>query len=154
MLRNPNQRSLVCAVLGLLIFLGGYGTASAQPKNQNELPFARGEQLLYQAELNRGVFRGFDVGELRFSAKLATGENEARIVNLTGDAITKGFLIRLTGSKYHIHIESLADAQPFVVLQTKGLYEDKKTTINSEATFDHASGKVLWSQNEYDQKQK
>ncbi|HXT63409.1 MAG TPA: DUF3108 domain-containing protein [Pyrinomonadaceae bacterium] len=152
MLRNPNQRSLVCAVLGLLIFLGGYGTASAQQKNQTELPFARGEQLLYQAELNRGVLRGFDVGELRFSAQLATDKNDERVVNLVGDAVAKGFLIRLTGSKYHIHIESLADAQPFAVMHTKGLYEDKRTTINSEATFDQAAQKVIWTQSERDQK--
>src|ERR1051325_3584413 len=120
MTRTFNRQSFVPRVaLGLLLVTNSYALAAAQQRTSTPLPFARGEQLLYQAELNRGVFRGFDVGELRFSAKLATGENEARIVNLTGDAITKGFLIRLTGSKYHIHIESLADAQPFVVLQTK-----------------------------------
>jgi len=153
MIRIFNRQFFVPRVaLGLLLVMSSYALAAAQQRTSTPLPFARGEQLLYQAELNRGVFRRFDVGEVRFSAKLATGENDQRIVNLTGDAVTKGFLIRLTGSKYHIHIESLADAQPFVVLQTKGLYEDKKTTISSEATFDHASGKVLWSQKESDQK--
>ena len=152
MLGKHNKRSLLCAVVGLLILVGSYQLASAQQKNQTELPFGRGEQLLYQAELNRGVLRGFDVGELRFSAKLVTDKNDERVVNLMGDAVAKGFLIRLTGSKYHIHVESLADAQPFAVMHTKGLYEDKRTTINSEATFDQAAQKVFWTQSERDQK--
>jgi uncharacterized protein DUF3108 len=152
MTKRFNGQFVSRAALGLLLVVITCSRAVAQQKDLTALPFARGEQLLYQAELNRGMLRGFDVGELRFSAKVATGEHDQRVVNLTGDAITKGFLIRLTGSKYHIHIESLADAQPFEVLRTKGLYEDKKTTINSEATFDHATGRVLWSQKESDQK--
>jgi hypothetical protein len=137
--------------LGLLVFLISHGSAAAQQKSSIALPFAHGEQLLYQAELNRGLLRGFDVGELRFSAKLATDKNE-RVVNLVGDAVAKGLLIRLTGSRYHMHIESLADAQPFSVMHMKGLYEDKRTIINSEAAFDQAAQQVIWTQSERDQK--
>ena len=50
--------------LGLLVFLISHGSAAAQQKSSIALPFAHGEQLLYQAELNRGLLRGFDVGEL------------------------------------------------------------------------------------------
>src|SRR5262249_26539909 len=116
------------------------------------LPFARGEQLLYQAELNRGMFRGFDVGELRFSARPAAENTNGQVVNLVGDAVSKGLLIRLSGNRFHIHIESRVDAQPFAVLQSKGRYEDKRTTINSEAIFDHTAQKVLWTQSEKNQK--
>lgn len=153
-MRRSFNRSRVAirAVLGLLVFIAFYASAAAQAKNSLALPFARDEQLLYQAELNRGLLHGFDVGELRFSAKLATDKNDGRVVNLVGDAVAKGFLIRVSGSKYHIHIESLADAQPFVVVQTKGLYEDKRTTIKSEAIFDQAAQKVVWTQSERDQK--
>ncbi len=139
-------------MLGLLILVGGYSLAFAQQRNPAELPFARAEQLVYQAELNRGLLSGFDVGEIRFSARLTTDKNDERVVNLVGDAMAKGLLIRLTGSKYHVHIESLADAQPFAVMHMKGLYEDKRTTINSEAIFDQAAQKVVWTQSERDQK--
>ena len=146
-----NRQSFVLRVaLALLLVVSSYGLAAAQQKNATALPFARGEQLLYQAELNRGVFRGFDVGELRFSAKAATDNANGQIVNLTGDAVSKGFLLRLSGNRFHIHIESRAGAQPFAVLRTKGLYEDKRTKINSEAIFDHAAQKVIWTQSERD----
>ena len=137
--------------LGLLVFVASYGLAAAQEKNSVKLPFAHGEQLLYQAELNRGLLHGFDVGELRFSAR-PTGDSNGAVVNLVGDAVSKGLLIRLSGHRFHIHIESRVDAQPFAVLQTKGLYEDKRSTINSEAIFDHVSQKVLWTQTERDKK--
>jgi hypothetical protein len=151
MLDNYNKRPLFVCALGLLILISSSATF-AQQKSRPELPFARGEQLLYQAELNRGLLRGVDVGELRFSANLSTDNNNEPLVNLVGDAISKGLLIRLTGSKYHMHIESIADAQPFVALHMKGLYEDKRTTIKTEAAFDQADRKVIWTQSERDQK--
>ena len=132
----------------LLLLVGIQGVAFAQQKQPSELPFARGEQLLYKAELNRGLLRGVDVGELRFSAKLAPDKN----VSMVGDAVSKGFLIRLTGSHFHMHVESVADAQPFSVLRTKSSYKDKRTTINSEATFDNAAGKAIWTESEQNQK--
>jgi len=153
MFRAVNKKSFIfVVVLSVQVLFSARGLGLAQQKSTTALPFARGEQLLYQAELNRGVLRGFDVGELRFSATMATDEKDQRVVNLIGDAIAKGLLIRLTGSKYHIHIESIADAQPFAVLHTKGLYEDKRTTISTEASFDQAAQRVIWTQSERDQK--
>lgn len=64
--------------------------------------------------------------------------------------MSKGILLRLSGKRFHIHIESRADAQPFAVLQTKRLYEDKQTTINSEAVYDHAAQTAIWKQTEKD----
>src|SRR5262245_350842 len=107
MLRNCKNRSFLCsAVLGLLVLIVSCASVAGQQNSRTELPFARGEQLVYQAELNRGLLRGFDVGELRFSAKIANG-NDEHTINLIGDAVAKGLLIRLTGSKYHVHMESL-----------------------------------------------
>ena len=138
-------------VLALLLIANSYCLAAGQQETATALPFARGEQLVYQAELNRGLLRGFDVGEIRFSAGAAT-DGKGQLLTLVGDAISKGVLVRLSGNRFHVHIESRAEAQPFAVLQTKGLYEDKRTTINSEAIFDHTAQKVLWTQTEKDKK--
>jgi hypothetical protein len=134
--------------VALLILVSIHGVAFAQEKQTSELPFARGEQLLYKAEINRGLLRGIDVGELRFSAQLANDNN----VSMVGDAVSKGFLIRLTGTHFQMHVESVADAQPFSVLRMKSTYKDKRTTINSEATFDTGAGKAVWTESERDQK--
>jgi hypothetical protein len=153
MSRVLTHRSVVLRVaLGLLLIASGSRVAAAQQKSSVALPFARGEQLLYQAELNRGLFRGFDVGELRFSAKAEPNDVNGQVLNLVGDAVSKGFLVRLSGNRFHLHIESRADAQPFAVLRMKGLYEDKKTTINTEAIFDQAAQKVVWTQTERNEK--
>jgi hypothetical protein len=148
--------SLVHAALLLLaIAVAGTGALAQQPENTS-LPFARGEQLFYQAELNRGLLRGMDVGELRFSARVSADGNARSaatpVVSMIGDAVTRGFLIRLTGSKFHLHVESVADPSPFAVLHTKSLYEDRRTTINSEGVFDHAAGKLVWTKVEQNQK--
>ena len=149
-MKNFAAKVITRFALVLLALASVQGAGFAQ--QAVELPFARGEQLLYKAELNRGLLRGIDIGELRFSATMATIQGQEPVVSLVGDAITKGLLIRLTGSHYHVHVESVADAKPFAVLRTKSLYEDKRTTINSEATFDQSAGKVVWTEIERDQK--
>ena len=146
MMRTRKIKSSVRLAFFLLVCVKG--VAFAQPRPSSELSFARGEQLVYKAEINRGLLRGIDIGELRFSAKLATDNN----VSMVGDAVSKGLLIRLTGTHFQIHVESVADAQPFSVLRTKSLYKDKRTTINSEATFDTDAGKAVWTETERDQK--
>jgi len=132
----------------LLILVSIQGVAFAQQKQTSELPFARGEQLLYKAEINRGLLRGIDIGELRFSAQLGSDDN----VSMVGDAESKGFLIRLTGTHFQMHVESVADAQPFSVLRMKSTYKDKRSTINSEATFDTGAGKAVWTESKRDEK--
>lgn len=146
MMRSRIIKSSVPAALLLLLSIPGI--AFAQQKHASELSFARGEQLLYKAEINRGLLRGIDIGELRFSATLASDNN----VSMVGDAVSKGLLIRLTGTHFQIHVESVADAEPFSVLRMKSTYKDKRTTINSEATFNTVSGKAVWTESERDQK--
>ena len=144
--------ALLRGLIALFALFALQDAALAQQKQPPvELLFARGEQLLYKAELNRGLLRGIDVGELRFSAKLTTDKNDERVVNLIGDAVSKGLLIRLTGSHFQFHVESVADANPFGVLRTKSSYRDKRGTTNSEATFDHEAGKAVWTESEQNQ---
>src|SRR2546423_1852904 len=146
-----NKFRLAIRTTILLIAIVAASKAAFCQQQQNvALPFADGEQLIYQAEFTRALLRGIDVGELRFSAKInpPKAQHDKAVVNLVGDAVTKGFLIRLAGSKFHIHVESIAGAQPFAVLRTKSLYEDKRTTIDSLAVFDHAAGKAVWTARE------
>jgi hypothetical protein len=150
-LLTTDLSAVLSAALAVFGLVASQGAAVAQQKQPvTELLFARGEQLLYKAEINRGLLRGIDVGELRFSAKLATDRDE-RVVNLIGEAVSKGLLIRLTGSHFQFHVESVADADPFGVLRTKSSFRDKRGTTNSEATFNHAAGKAVWTESEQNQ---
>lgn len=144
--------ALIRTTSALLVLMTVQSGALAQQRQPAaELLFARGEQLLYKAELNRGVLRGIDVGELRFSAKVATDSDDDPVLNLSGEAVSKGLLIRLTGTHFQFHVESTAEANPFEVLRTRSSYRDKRGTTNTELTFDHAAGKAVWTENQQNQ---
>lgn len=145
-----NYRLAIRLAVLLIAIVSASNAVFCQQQQSVSLPFADGEQLIYQAEFTRALLRGVDVGELRFSAKInpPAAPSDKSVINLVGDAVTKGFLIRLAGSKFHIHVESIADARPFAVLRTKSLYEDKRTMIDSLAVFDHGSGKAVWTARE------
>jgi len=108
------------------------------------LPFSPGEELIYQAEFNRGPLRGVNVGELRFNVVDSVGSN-GREQKLIGDAVGKGFLLKLFGSQFHLHVESIFTAEPFTVVHTNKLDEERKRVRFSEATFDHETRRAIWS---------
>lgn len=143
-----NRTQVIRAALVLLALVSVQAAVLAQQEQGPALPFAHGEQLLYQAEFNRSLLRGVDVGELRFSAKLTPARNgtEKAVVTLTGDAVTKGLLIRLAGSKFRLRFESLVEPNHFSVQRTSKLYQDRRGTLTSEALFDHATRKVTWTE--------
>ena len=78
-----------------------------QNAGATSLPFAKGEELFYQAEFKRALLRGIDVGEFRFSAKPAesTAKDGSESLQLVADVASKGFFTRLAGFRFHWHVE-------------------------------------------------
>jgi Protein of unknown function (DUF3108) len=136
----------------LLLLLAAAGTfALAQPA-ANRHSFARGEELFYEAEFNKALLRGADVGEFRFSARpeqTAAGDP----LHLVGDVVSKGFFTRLFGIRFHEHFESIVDPDQFVVLRTNKLDEQGKRVRASDAIFDHEKRKVTWTERDPNQNQ-
>src|ERR1044071_4572507 len=136
----------------LVVLTGAFAAAYAQQAVPIQAPFVRGEELVYQAEFNRSLLRGINGGELRFTAKPASngvggnGGNGKSSLLLVGDASAKGFLLRLFGSQFHLHVESVLNAESLAVLSTKKVEEQKKRTRVSDAIFDHTSRKVTWTE--------
>src|SRR5712664_3768288 len=120
------------ATLGILLLLvtGNFSTAQqATHTTRTPLPFERGEELIYQGEFTRGLLRGVDVAEFRFKATsehVSRGDDDPVVLHLTGDVISKGLFPRIAGFRFHQHVESVADAEPFTVLSTKKLEEQGK----------------------------
>lgn len=140
-------RSLLKIAVGLLLLSA---TAKAQAPAKTALPFERGEQLVYLGEFNRALLRGVNVAEFKFYAETvpAPGEdsaNRSSIIRLSGDVASKGLFLKLIGFRFHQHVDSIVDANPFTVLQTKKLYEQNDRSWTSEAIFDHHSHKVTWT---------
>ena len=135
----------------LLLMAAAGGFARAQPA-ANQHSFARGEELFYEAEFNKALLRGANIGEFRFSARpeqTAGGDP----LHLVGDAVSKGFFTKLAGIRFHEHFESLVDPAQFMVLRTNKLDEQGKRVRVSDATFDHEKRKVTWTERDPNQNQ-
>ena len=145
-------------VAALLLTLA-LNAALGQQASGTAVPFSSGEELVYQAEFNKGLLRGVDVAEFRFKAETErdstrglSGDNRFTF-RLVGDVVSKGLFTRIAGFHFHEHVESTADPSPFTVLRTSKLEEQGKRVRASEAIFDHETRKVTWTERDSNQTQ-
>jgi uncharacterized protein DUF3108 len=134
--------------LPLILLSSSFSSAPAQTP-QPTLPFARGEELVYQAEFTRGLLRGIDVAEFHFRATsehVSRGADDPIILRLTGDVVSKGLFLRIAGFKFHQHVESTAQPAPFTVLHTNKVDEQGKRSRVLEALFNHETHKATWTE--------
>lgn len=142
-----------------LVFTLSVHTALGQQVQPAKIPFANGEELVYQAEFNKGLLRGVDVAEFHFKAtteRVSTrglAEDDSVILRLVGDVISKGLFPRIAGFRFHEHVESTVDPDPFTALRTSKLEEQGKRVRASEAVFDHAARTVTWTERDPNQSQ-
>jgi len=145
-------------VASLLVTLA-INAALGQQVLRTAAPFSSGEELVYQAEFNKGLLHGVDVAEFRFKAETervstrGLSEDDPVILRLVGDVASKGLFIRIAGFHFHEHVESTVDPSPFTVLRTSKLEEQGKRVRASEAVFDHEARKVTWTERDPNQSQ-
>lgn len=142
-----NKRFPVRALGLASVFALALSFAFAQEKPRTPLPFERGEELTYQAEFTRGLLRGVDVAEFHFKSSpenVARGVDDSVVLHLTGDVFSKGLFPRIAGFKFHQHVESKADVEPFTALHTDKIEESGKRSRVLEAEFNHETRKVIW----------
>lgn len=146
--RRLQKSTSLSRVIASLLFLALASVlAQGQQTRREPLPFERGEELIYSGEFTRGLFRGVDVAEFRFKAAsehIARGVDDAIVLRLTGDVVSKGLFTRIAGFKFHQHVESTADVEPFRVLRTDKIEEQGKRRRVLDAEYDHEKRKVIW----------
>jgi hypothetical protein len=156
------RRTYVCCAVVLLLLLctlmpvGAVGAGELRPTDAiSNLPFAPGEELVYEGEFTKALLRGIDIADLRFTAELEPAtqaparsheSGAGKSLRLTVDAVSKGILRKLFGVRFHQHIESTVDPASFAVLQTTKLDEQGERRRSSEAVFDRTAGKVVWTE--------
>ena len=133
-------------------------TILGQQVQRPVVPFSSGEELIYQAEFNKGLLHGVDVAEFRFQAAMENVTTrsltpEDPIIRLVGDVVSRGLFPRIAGFRFHEHVESTVDPSPFTVLRTSKLEEQGKRVRASEAVFDHQARKVTWTERDPNQRQ-
>lgn len=145
--RFQTSASLSRVLVSLLVLGLASVLSQGQQTRREPLPFERGEELVYQGEFTRGPLRGVDVAEFRFKAvseHIARGADDAVVLRLTADVVSKGLFPRIAGFKFHQHVESTADAEPFRVLRTDKVEEQGKRKRVLDAVYDHEKNRVLW----------
>lgn len=147
-LPRGGRRGVVALLLGLT-----FSVAFGQQPTPS-LPFSSGEELIYQAEFNKGLLHGVDVAEFHFrvdtervSSRGGPGD-DSFIFRLVGDVASRGLFPRIAGFRFHEHVESKVDPVPFTVLRTTKLEEQGKRVRASEAVFDHEARKVTWTESD------
>jgi hypothetical protein len=114
--------------------------------------FETTEELIYEAELSRGILRRLDVAEFRLKAQRSnTGKKDAHAKTpealvLSCDIASKGFFPKLFGLRFRETLESTIDPVSFAVQTSKRTDEHGKRMRSSEAVFDQARGKVSWTE--------
>ncbi len=149
------KKLLSVAACACLLLLSVVQPRAQQSSGTTSLPFAKGEELFYRAEFKRALLRGVDVGEFRFSAKPAQAKSNGASdpLQLVADVVSKGFFTRLAGFRFHQHVESTIDPDPFGALRTNKLDEQGKRVRISEAVFDYEKRKVTWTERDPNQNQ-
>ena len=143
------------SVAAILVVVGSVAIATAQKSTRPVAlrPFEPAEELVYEAELSRGLLRKLDVAELRLKAQRsdarkpdAQQHKSAETLVLSCDVASRGFFPRLFGLRFRETLESTLEPTSFSVQVSKRVDEQGKRMRSSEAVFDHARGKVSWTE--------
>ena len=152
---NFSLKNLTAALL-LAVACAGIATAQRLSRTVTYRPFEPAEELMFEAELSRGLLRKLDVAEFRLKAQRTSqtrpadsptqGGTQADTLVLTCDISSKGFFPRLFGLRFREILESTVDPISLSVQKSKRTDEHGKRIRSSEAIFDQAHGKVSWTE--------
>lgn len=149
---NLKLRNCVAAVLVLAV--AAVSVTAQKPTRAVTLrPFEPAEELVYEAELSRGILRKLDVAEFRLRAQRSnTGRQDAQTnksletLILKCDIASKGFFPKLFGLRFRETLESKIEPVSFAVQTSKRIDEHGKRMRSSEAVFDQTRGTVSWTE--------
>jgi len=137
----------VCGVVLAAYTLGNYLLCSGQVKLSKPPPplFPAGETLVYEVRWDPPGWMFFlptvDAGEitLKFQERLTYNGNPA--FKITADAISSGFLPRITGVSVQDYFESIIDAREFCSLKLIKKTREGKRQRDIILTFDREKGR-------------
>jgi hypothetical protein len=127
--------------------------ARAQQRSQTARHFEVGEEELhFEAEFSRALFRKLDVADLKFRAIRTpldnsndSKESKPYALTFSADVASKGFFARLFNLRFRERVESTVEPVSFTVQRTTILDEQGKRVRETESTFDRSKGKMTWT---------
>ena len=146
-------KTLMAALL-LAVACASIATAQRVTRPVSYRPFEPAEELMFEAELSRGLLRKLDVANFQLKAQRTSQTKSADskqgtqpdTLLLTCDVSSSGFFLRLFGLRFRETLESTVDPISLSVQKSKRTDEHGKRIRSSEAIFDQAQGKVSWTE--------
>jgi uncharacterized protein DUF3108 len=160
MIRRYLTFSLTSAVA--LVIMGlAFVYAQKPDRVSGPRPFEPAEELIYQVEFSKSLFRKVDIADFRFTSNRTPLSHTGAKSNaedaastalyeliFTGDVSSKGFFSKLFRLHFHQYMESKVEPISFTVQKTNRLDEQGKRVRKSEAVFDLTTGKVVWAEHD------
>lgn len=144
MVRNCGFIFILALSLTLSLVAGPVKSQQVNNTEARALPFSVNEEIIFQGEVSKAIFRGLDIANMSF--KVTQDARTKDKLNITIEAISKGFATKLLGLNFRQKIESVVEPSPFYALKTTRLDEQGKRIRKSETIFDKASNKIIWAE--------
>ncbi|HSB10882.1 MAG TPA: DUF3108 domain-containing protein [Blastocatellia bacterium] len=119
------------------------GVAFAPSKVSQPLPFKAGETLSYEVSFSKLIFSG-TIGELKLHVAKPREPSETAMLELTAEAVSKGFFPSLFGVKVHDRYTSMVNPSDFGLHASTKLLEQGKVRREQKAVVDREAGRVTF----------
>jgi hypothetical protein len=116
-------------------------SAFAQTAPKSSIPFSVGEVLTYEGKLNKAIFRGISVADLRFTVN---DSPDSKYFVFSTEANSKGSVAKLFNFRFRQVYESTFDKEKFRILRTVKHDEQRERVRDGEAVFDYGEKRVIY----------
>lgn len=139
-----NKFLVIATVLAVLVSSAFFGPVDAAGENKDlglaSAPFGSGEKLSYEGKFSK-IVRGITVADLSFEV----GTDETGANQITMEARSKGTVLRLFRFSFLQRYQSEFDSG-LKVLRTVKFDQQRDRIRESEAAFDHETGRVVYTE--------
>ena len=142
----------LAAFITTLVF--GLSFASAQissekvafipPAVTDPLPFKIGETLSYNVNFTKLIFSG-SIGELKLKVSKVPDPGKSEMIELTAEAVSKGFFPALFGVKVKNRYISLVNLTDFGIHSSTKLIEEGKIRREQKSVVNRETGNVIYT---------
>lgn len=113
------------------------------PAVAEPLPFKIGETLSYNVSFSKLIFSG-SIGELKMTVSKPADPTKSEMIELTADAVSKGFFPALFGVKVKNRYISLVNLADFGIHSSTKLIEEGKVRREQKSTVNREAGSLTF----------
>ena len=117
--------------------------AVTAPKISQPLPFKIGETLVYEINFSKLIFSG-TIGELKLWVSKPTGPQQADLIELKAEAVSKGLFPKLFGIKVRDRFHSIVNTNDLGLHASTKQIEEGATRREQKAVFNREAGRVTY----------